>query len=171
MLSRTCSILSLLLCLCLQPARTSFAPHAVTSCPDDWTAFQGSCYYFHHTEQSFTEAQHACLQLESNLIHIDSEEENLFIKNFLRYQTPVKYWWMGLSDDDIEGLWKWVGSGDRPTYTDWYPGEPNNAKNEDCAIFDGVNNRNFMWVDYGCGFLCYSICEIRSETSGSIVVG
>ncbi|XP_052251884.1 hepatic lectin-like isoform X2 [Dreissena polymorpha] len=151
--------------------RSATPPHSSTFCPDNWMPFQGSCYFFHHTEQSFTEAQHACLQRNSNLVQIDSIEENLFIKEFLSQQKQL-HWWIGLSDEDIEGIWKWVGSDDKPTYTDWYPGEPNNvSNNEDCAITSGLADRNFRWIDIACSNLHYSICELKSETSGTIIVG
>ncbi|XP_052251832.1 asialoglycoprotein receptor 2-like [Dreissena polymorpha] len=108
---QTYSILVSFLCVCLQSFSIGFAspPRAFTSCPDNWTAFQGSCYYFHYLEQSFTEAQHACLQLNSNLVQIDSFEENQFIKDSLSHHMPSNRWWVGLSDDDIEGIWKWTG--------------------------------------------------------------
>ncbi|XP_052252195.1 asialoglycoprotein receptor 2-like isoform X2 [Dreissena polymorpha] len=111
--------LTLFLFVCFQ-AETMASPPALTFCMDNWVAFKGSCYYFHHSAQSFTEAQHACLQMNSNLVQIDSEAEDKFIKDFLSYQTP-NFWWVGLSDDDIEGIWSWVGSKDTPTFTEVNP--------------------------------------------------
>ena len=41
--------------------------------------------------------------------------------------------WIGGSDVDSEGNWKWMTSQILFNYTDWYPGEPNNyGGNEDC---------------------------------------
>lgn len=44
--------------------------------------------------------------------------------------------WIGYTDQVQEGVWQWT-SGEPTTYTNWQPGEPNNASNEDFANLSG----------------------------------
>ncbi|KAH3806759.1 hypothetical protein DPMN_135085 [Dreissena polymorpha] len=55
-----------------------------TDCPDGWLAFDCSCYLFPKTPARFWEAVHYCQIHGGNLIHVDSDMENYFIKNCLR---------------------------------------------------------------------------------------
>src|SRR5262245_38386406 len=41
--------------------------------------------------------------------------------------------WIGFTDQAQEGVWVWT-SGEPVTYTNWCPGEPNNASNEDFGV-------------------------------------
>ncbi|XP_052763180.1 perlucin-like [Mya arenaria] len=143
----------------------TYADKVFTFCPDNWLSYEGSCYYFHHTKTSFVEAEHSCQNLESNLVHVNNVQERDFLRDHLNHQLPVAYWWMGLSDDDIEGQFRWTDN--QPlTFTDWFPGEPNNANGvEDCAMFD--HNHNFKWNDVACNQQYFSICELKSESQGA----
>ena len=42
--------------------------------------------------------------------------------------------WVGGSDIEVEGTWKWV-TGEEWTYSNWNSGEPNNSGNEDGLEF------------------------------------
>jgi len=48
----------------------------------------------------------------------------------------VQRFWSGFTDVAQEGTWVW-SSGEPVTYTNWHPGEPNNAGNEDFADMSG----------------------------------
>ena len=41
---------------------------------------------------------------------------------FLTYVTGERYW-IGLADEEIEGIWKWVGTDELVSFTDWNPGK------------------------------------------------
>ena len=45
----------------------------------------------------------------------------------------------------VEGDWRWQESHQRPDYTNWAGGEPNNVLNEDCAHIS-----NKQWYDAEC---------------------
>ena len=70
------------------------------------------------------------------------------------------YYWMGLTDDMVKGVWRWKSSGLQATFTDWVPGEPNNQDGiEDCANFR--MDRGGRWNDISCHHNFIPVCEIR----------
>jgi hypothetical protein len=54
--------------------------------------------------------------------------------------------WIGLTDEIQEGEWRWE-SGENFSYSNWAPGEPNNAVNEDYVAMWYVNPSG-SWNDY-----------------------
>uniref|UniRef100_A0A3B1K6W4 C-type lectin domain-containing protein n=1 Tax=Astyanax mexicanus TaxID=7994 RepID=A0A3B1K6W4_ASTMX len=82
--------------------------------------------------------------------------QQVFI-NTLRKRQWV---WIGLSDGETEGVWKWVDGSELITGF-WYPGEPNSNGDEDCGLYgygsDPVNN----WADYPCNNQFFWMCEKR----------
>ncbi|KAH3811571.1 hypothetical protein DPMN_139981 [Dreissena polymorpha] len=78
-------------------------------------------------------------------------------------------WWMGLTDGDIEGVWQWFDTDERPTFTDFMPGDGGDHNNEDCAAFgDGYDYR---WFDNACSNQIYVLCEARGHECGASIVG
>jgi hypothetical protein len=68
-------------------------------------------------------------------------------------------YWIGLSDEQIEGNWIWYHSNTTPLFFDWGPSQPDPGNNEDCAIFWGPFD--YLWGDLGCDWKCQPVCKIR----------
>ncbi|NCT42819.1 MAG: RHS famlily protein, partial [Microcystis aeruginosa G11-09] len=105
----------------------------------------GHAYVLTDLPGTWTEVQSIAQGMGGNLVSINSAAENAFLVN----QFGTYSFWIGLTDAAVEGNWKWV-NGDPYTYTNWYPGEPNNAGNEDYAIFnwDGAGRWNDVPSNY-----------------------
>lgn len=58
----------------------------------------------------------------------DQAENDLLLTNFGFYSGTARFLWLGLTDYRQEGVfrWRWQ-SGEPLAYTNWAPGEPNNA--------------------------------------------
>ena len=65
--------------------------------------------------------------------------------------------WIGLTDDSLEGKWEWLPSGATPSYTEWAPGQPDNGHNEDCALMS--RSKDYHWNDDQCDNNHHFICE------------
>ncbi|XP_053383016.1 asialoglycoprotein receptor 1-like [Mercenaria mercenaria] len=138
-----------------------------TGCRDNWVAYDGSCYLFVHHNYSFTEAAHFCQIHESHLVHVDSALENAFIKDRVRYIIgPLERWWIGLTDEIVEGDWRWLDTDIKPAYTDWNPGEPNNSGGENCGVLQVT-----AWNDVPCSQSYRPICEKRGENVENEILG
>ena len=142
---------------------------ACNCCDDDWIRFQGSCYYFgngnavHHTE-----AEHFCNQLGAHLVTIESSTENAFLRDYSS-RLIKNIFWIGLTDVMIEGVWKWKSNDAVATFTDWTPGQPDNANNDDCAAMH-VGNK-WHWHDAQCVENFHPLCEKNSTAPSLEFVG
>uniref|UniRef100_A0A4W5RTX1 C-type lectin domain-containing protein n=1 Tax=Hucho hucho TaxID=62062 RepID=A0A4W5RTX1_9TELE len=106
-------------------------------CPDSWTRFGSSCYY---------------LSTENRQTYIPYQQ--CYFQVFLNKMGKDVHFWIGLTDSEMEGIWKWV-DGTTPTTTFWSRGEPNNsAGEEDCS-----------WNDQACSVNTQWVCESRPKVS------
>ncbi|KAH3813888.1 hypothetical protein DPMN_142358 [Dreissena polymorpha] len=156
---------SIVLCLLISGCVSYY-----TTCKDGWVPFSGSCYLFRAQGMSFTEAEHFCRQHEnSHLVHVDDALENSFLKDRMRAYKDA-FWWVGLTDDDIEGVWKWYDTDEMPTFTDFMPGDGGDHNKEDCATF-GPGPADYSWVDASCSGPISVLCEARGHECEETIVG
>lgn len=70
-------------------------------------------------------------------------------------------WWIGLRQHCSDCAFEWNDLSPLD-YTNWRPGEPNNAgSGEDCV--QAYDDETFGWNDDGCGKLFKFICEVYTE--------
>ncbi|XP_046547951.1 perlucin-like isoform X2 [Haliotis rubra] len=140
-------VLSALLC---------FMATAYAGCPLGFHQHRRSCYWFSTIKSSFAEAAGYCRYLESHLAIISNKDDDLFIRGYAtRLGEAVKYW-LGASDLNIEGIWLWEGQR-RMNYTNWSPGQPDNAGGNENCLEIRLNFGN--WNDYQCQKPLNFICE------------
>ena len=92
-------------------------------------------------------------------MNIGSEDENNFIlKEFLKERID---YWIGLTDLETEGVWKWTSGAPLSGYMYWVPKQPNNYKEQDCAAISNKSQENAgKWHDYYCSETKGFICEL-----------
>nr|XP_055063226.1 asialoglycoprotein receptor 1-like [Misgurnus anguillicaudatus] len=71
---------------------------------DGWINYQSSLYFISSEKKSWTESRRYCIERGADLIIINNKEEQLFV----RMVSGCNGVWIGLSDSDEEGRWKWV---------------------------------------------------------------
>ncbi len=100
-------------------------------------------------------AQTTCAAAGGDLAIVDSAEENDALFAAIGAKIDVGNMWIGLSDADVEGRFRWV-SGEPIGELPWRDGEPNNVGDEDCAEWlpsDGQAN------DLSCNEKRASLCK------------
>uniref|UniRef100_A0A667XUD4 C-type lectin domain-containing protein n=1 Tax=Myripristis murdjan TaxID=586833 RepID=A0A667XUD4_9TELE len=118
-----------------------------------WKVLYNSFYYFSATQKSWEDSRQDCLAKGADLVIINSEEEQVKEKLVS---------WIGLSDRDEEGTWRWVDGTFLNSTKFWQKNEPSgthgrNVK-EDCAdafwytVLDS-------WNDDACTTAHYWVCE------------
>ena len=78
-------------------------------------------YYVYNSPTTWTEGEQICRENGGYLVCINSEEENTFVSNLTNNNI-----WIGLFRDPDSCEFRWLDCIDI-TYTNWRPGEPNNA--------------------------------------------
>ncbi|XP_053086703.1 C-type lectin domain family 17, member A-like [Pangasianodon hypophthalmus] len=116
--------------------------------------FSSSFYCMSKETKSWEESRQNCSSRGADLVIINSKEEHEFIGQ----QLGGSQAWIGLSDRDREGEWKWV-DGTPLTTEYWGPGEPGNTGDEDCAEI--YNTDKVVWNDMKCSDKRHWICEKR----------
>uniref|UniRef100_A0A3B4EP78 C-type lectin domain-containing protein n=1 Tax=Pygocentrus nattereri TaxID=42514 RepID=A0A3B4EP78_PYGNA len=123
-----------------------------------WMYFNSSVYYISTERKSWSESRQNCRERGADLLIISSREEQDFIETLRKGQTA----WIGLTDGDEEGVWKWV---DVDTlifsFRFWKLGEPNSYGDEDCAVTGYGSGPEKSWADFPCSYKCVWICERR----------
>uniref|UniRef100_A0A3B3V7Q4 C-type lectin domain-containing protein n=1 Tax=Poecilia latipinna TaxID=48699 RepID=A0A3B3V7Q4_9TELE len=137
----------------------------------EWEKYQGSLYYFSSQMSSWNKSRRSCTDLGSDLVKIDSREEQVFLESRLRDLMENQYdkFWIGLTDSEEEGKWLWV-DGSPLNKSFWMSWEPDDWKvtysaGEDCAAFGikEVADDLIRWFDQFCGLPRRSICEKPAE--------
>ncbi|XP_027138869.1 CD209 antigen-like protein C isoform X2 [Larimichthys crocea] len=118
-----------------------------------WVYFSGSFYYISSLKKSWQQSRDDCQQRGADLVIINSKEEQEFVSSYKRH-------WIGLTDIETEGTWKWV-DGTLLTTSFWTDGEPNNdLGREDCTEIWKFDSEK-SWNDNNCAQEKYWICEKR----------
>ncbi|XP_053086704.1 CD209 antigen-like protein E [Pangasianodon hypophthalmus] len=118
--------------------------------------FNSSFYCMSNETKSWEESRQNCSSRGADLVIINSREEHEFISQ----QLGGSQAWIGLSDRDREGEWKWV-DGTPLTTEYWAPGEPSNGTDEDCAEIYYTDSNKAVWNDKKCSVKLHWICEKR----------
>ncbi|KAI5087816.1 CD209 antigen, partial [Silurus meridionalis] len=124
-------------------------------CLYPWKSFSSSCYLLFSKKQSWEQSRKECKNVGADLVIINSREEQQFVSDF-----KMKMW-IGLTDQDQEGQWKWVDNTPLE-FGYWRNSEPNDSGNEDCAELVSNNNNTpdlLNWNDVQCTHDLYGLCE------------
>lgn len=124
-------------------------------------SYEGKYYKIFDSAQTksvfnWEEAQKFCQLNYGHLAVIRTIQENNFIVTWIEKKYANYDIYFGLTDKDHEGIWT-SGSGEKATFFNWAPGEPNNEfGREHYAMFyhhspkgkwnDGIPGENFLFI-------------------------
>ena len=97
---------------------------------------------------TWTQCEAQAVALGAHLVSVNDAAENAWLVSTF---TPTKNYWIGLTDKDQQGVWKWT-SGEAFGYSNWVVGEPNNWLNNESYVHMNYNyptqtNRIGQWND------------------------
>lgn len=83
---------------------------------------------------------------------------------FVKNSQMSGQFWIGASDLGNISEWVWMPSNSGLYYTNWFPGQPNNADNKQhCMVLDA--NSQMKWRDENCEEHKYFLCEKQKDQS------
>lgn len=133
--------------------------------PTATTEWNGHTYSLYDYSLSWKEAKVACEEIGGHLVTINTEEENDMISSFVKQGKSSRYY-LGGTDEEKEGEWKWV-TGEAWLFDHlWGNGEPTNSNlGEHYLEIYGQWNDTANVCETNGGF----ICEIEMPCSDSTV--
>ncbi|XP_026173355.1 perlucin-like protein isoform X2 [Mastacembelus armatus] len=134
-----------------------------TQCPDGWFQVDDQCFLLTADKMDWLNSKKNCTKMDGHLAILTTKEEHDAIeKESIRFGGFYTSYWIGLTDSENEGDWKWV---DKSTLTTPFwnkvKSEPDNSpmagsEGEDCAV---VESRSQTWYDVPCSFTYPRICQ------------
>ena len=91
---------------------------------------------------------------------IESADKQNFIYEEFLAGTGSKDYWIGLTDSETEGNWKWANGATLTGYNNWASNQPNDYRGQDCAAITGETQNSGKWHDVSCYFNKGFICEL-----------
>ena len=126
-----------------------FAEYGDLDTINNYSYFNGHTYSVIDKALDWYEAKGYCENLGGHLVTITSEDENVFVFNLVQDSSCEAYYlWIGASDSDNEGEWKWI-TDETFVYTNWDSGQPDNLSGVDNAEEDYLTflRSNGRWND------------------------
>ncbi|XP_013868904.1 C-type lectin domain family 4 member E [Austrofundulus limnaeus] len=134
-----------------------------TECPDGWLQVEDQCFFLSTKKQNFSTSAEKCKDIGAHLAILTTREQHEAVeKEGRRLGWSQTFYWIGLSDSENEGDWKWVDNSMLTTsFWNVQKSEPDNhtdggPEGEDCAVVDSFTQ---SWYDVPCGFLYPRICQ------------
>ncbi|KAI4887817.1 hypothetical protein NFI96_027054 [Prochilodus magdalenae] len=126
----------------------------VRALQEGWMFFDSSIYLVSTEKKSWSDSRQYCTQRGADLVIINSTEEQDFTERLRRGEKA----WIGLTDRDREGVWRWVNDSALTTGF-WRSGEPNGETQENCVIIGDETDPVKNWADYPCSDRFVGVCE------------
>ncbi|KAJ8320427.1 hypothetical protein KUTeg_002014, partial [Tegillarca granosa] len=123
-------------------------------CPTYWRYFDKHCYII-------TKAKVTWNQARLNRCDYKTYSFNKWFKE-QAFHSGERSYWIGASDLQHEGTFRWEGTGQTVRFTDWSPYQPDNYKRiEDCAHL--WKNYGYRWNDTDCRSKISYICQRKAK--------
>ncbi|XP_067337851.1 CD209 antigen-like protein C [Channa argus] len=91
-------------------------------CPEGWKRFGSSCYFKSTEKKSWLESRKDCVKRESDLVIINSKEEQDFVTELNQHEESWIGLWTQWSETENKYQWEWL-DGSQLTETFWATGE------------------------------------------------
>ncbi|XP_058693547.1 C-type lectin domain family 6 member A-like [Poecile atricapillus] len=135
-----------------------------TCCPNGWRRFQRSCYFLSLDTMSWTESEQNCTGMGSQLVVINSKEEQVFLSILIEQPPRRENFYIGLFEEKV-GKWQWV---DKTPYNEsaafWRREEPNYFSGENCTVMHVFEKSLNNWNDVRSDLMHHRICEAAAVT-------
>ncbi|KFO04791.1 Macrophage mannose receptor 1, partial [Balearica regulorum gibbericeps] len=129
-----------------------------SACLQGWERHGFYCYLVGHTSVTFSEAKKTCERSSGYLTSVGDRYEQAYLTSLIGLSSE-KYFWIGLSDTEEQGMFKWV-TGEGVLYTNWNAAMPGN---EAGCVALRTGNAAGLWDVQNCEvkakFLCRKLAD------------
>ena len=140
------------------------------SCPPGWRDYSAvdnlGCVQFVQEQLTWDQAAAECWSRDQgHLVSIVTDYQRIHLGQTLFLEDlSHHYWWVGATDRNSEGVWRWAHGCEEVDVSGWKDTEPAGGILENCAVQGGDN---YHWRDVDCGLdmledlPIYAICQIN----------
>ncbi|XP_040897152.1 E-selectin-like isoform X2 [Toxotes jaculatrix] len=118
-------------------------------------------YHYTDTTMNWTQARQYCKTHYTDMVVIQSQEENDYLVSLLPNRSGSPYYWIGITKNHMNETWTWVGNNSTWVGNEsWAENEPNNNHStEFCVeIYVNTNKNRGKWNDEKCSNQKYVVC-------------
>lgn len=130
------------------------------SCPNGWTFFEGSCYFFSNQTATWVNARERCKEIGGDLVNVSSDSQNAFVSSHYSSLSCLSEGaWIGLHRNPRNtSRWVWLDELDaEPVYTKWHRKEPMNDRlDKNCTEIHPT--KSIYWFGRECSAQGCYIC-------------
>ena len=131
----------------------------ITPCENE---LNGVCYKLIEQQRDWGTAEQYCIdRYDGHLAAIASESINDHVVSIAQqYNIPENRVWLGGTDAEVEGIWRWSTDSSVMIYGNWHSMHPNDHLlphlEEDCLI---LSLFTLDWGDRECSVLFFFVCQ------------
>ena len=107
-------------------------------------------------EKKFEDAEQRCMKDGGKLAKLDTNSLNEFAKN----HSGTTRFWLGGTDEEVEGDWKWANGSKIDMTQNWAPNKPNVGRKANCLTM-----KEGLWNDAPCTHVRGYLCERKVKKS------
>jgi len=100
-----------------------------------------TCFEYHPEALSWEKAEHTCIQQGMHLASIHSAEENRLVLGLCSLSC-----WIGFTDMDVEGVWRWTDGSSSKSDQPWNTGDFGETLPSRKFLSDEVTDGAFMYA-------------------------
>ena len=120
-------------------------------CFPPWFNLAGHCFYFVYEQLTWLQARDWCSKHSGHLAIIDTQRKQDVLAREMRSRSDIRKlfassFWIGLTDEALEGTWAWQRTGMITNFTAWAASRPVHSRASNCArMWTGG-----LWYDEDC---------------------
>ncbi|CAJ1085705.1 Hypothetical predicted protein [Xyrichtys novacula] len=128
----------------------------------EWSWMGGPYITYVEKYMTWADAEKNCISLGGHLASMHGLYHRNVIKNLIFKKSRNPDSWLGGSDSEEEGAWRWT-DGTAFDYDNWCPGEPNNGPGvgQNCLYYNAGRR---CWDDNECEKQFPSVCMKAEES-------
>ncbi|XP_069715636.1 macrophage mannose receptor 1-like isoform X5 [Phaenicophaeus curvirostris] len=128
------------------------------ACLKGWERHGFYCYLVGHSSVTFSEAKKACERSSGYLTSVGDRYEQAYLTSLVGLSSE-KYFWIGLSDMEEQGMFKWA-NGESVLYTNWNAAMPGN---EAGCVAVRTGKAAGLWDVQNCDVKAKFVCKKQAE--------
>eukprot|EP00095_Tigriopus_kingsejongensis_P011670 maker-scaffold59_size442576-snap-gene-2.11 protein:Tk11670 transcript:maker-scaffold59_size442576-snap-gene-2.11-mRNA-1 annotation:"hypothetical protein KGM_20486" len=131
--------------------------------PEEYVRVGSKSYFISSDNLPWPQAQYECISRLGHLAEIATEEDRNRLVSVLKRSNSTGRYWVGASDFEEVGKFRWYHNGSELTTNNWLEGGmPEDDKDQRCIQ---VGADGGTWIAHSCEFTSQFLCEYNQDVA------